>query len=212
MDLKVRLLIAMALALSVPAVSSGARAVEPASQVMLDLEEHFNNDGISWDEDPLDGDLDYRRLSLPAEQLPATKAVVEWNGVQFLFPAKEDGKYNNIACYGQVISLPPAAYAKVHFLAAATNGVYQDNFVIRYEDGSEAAVRLKVPRLQGTPGFAGKIVLKVDHKHDTEGDTPMACNLYGLDIGLEAEKTAISLVLPDRPDIHIFAITLEAPL
>lgn len=213
-------LFGLSLFLVITSATFGARAEAPAAgnYVQVDLGKYFNNDAVSWDEDPLDGDADFTMMSFPAEELPETNSQVEWNGIRFLFPPKEDGKLNNVCCFGQTIELPQGIYGKMHLLVTATQLAYTEEFCLTYADGSAEKVSLKVPLFQGTPGFAKKAVLKVSHSHRSTGDVDRrgtanpGGSLYGLEIPLDGTKTLKSLTLPEQIQIHVFAITLERNL
>ncbi|MGE5599072.1 MAG: hypothetical protein ACM3XS_06805, partial [Bacteroidota bacterium] len=113
------------------------------------------------------------------------------------------------------IELPAGAFVRMHLLVTATQFARTEDFLLSYADGTTETITLKVPRFQGTPGFAKKAALKVTHAHRSTGDVDgrgvvnSGGSLYGLEIELDGDKTVKSLTLPVQLHIHIFAMTLE---
>jgi len=75
----IRLVVSLTLVLSLSGLAMAHRDV-----VGLELSAYFNNDGISYEDDPLDGDLNFAWQSLPAEQLPESGEVVHFQNIWFL--------------------------------------------------------------------------------------------------------------------------------
>ncbi len=174
----------------------------------VDLSAYFNNDGISWDSDPLDGDLDFGRRSLPAEQLPAPGEIATLAGVPFAFPSAEDGKDNNVLCFNQVIELPAGRYGTLAILVTSVSGTRKVAFTVTYADGSTASLSQRIPDMGGAPGFAKYVAVETDHRHSSEGDETPGARLYAFSFGLDPNKEVASLALPEMAAVRLFAITL----
>lgn len=113
---------------------------------IIDLSPYFNNDGISWDSNPSDGDFDGDGLTFPAEELPESNAMVRVHGIDFLFPDKSDGADNNLVLEGQCIAVSPDRYADLNILGASDpnwGGVgFQEEIILQYADGHRETVLL----------------------------------------------------------------------
>lgn len=194
-------------AVSIAAAQVGARGA--SYYVAVDLSGQFNNDGISWDPDPLDGDLDFSRVSLPGEQVPASGKVVALRDVYFVFPPTEDGRDNNILCYNQLVSFPKRRCAALHMLVTSVSGTRTATFAVTYADGSSSTLSQRIPDMTGAPGFGKYVAVETDHRHTSEGDVTPGVRLYVFSFNLDPSKELVSLTLPEMPAVRIFAITLQ---
>ena len=61
------------------------------------------------------------------------------DGVWFLFPSKEPGDDNNVACNGQRIVVPAGRYRALHLIGAAENGSFKDVLKLAYREGPAEA-------------------------------------------------------------------------
>ncbi|MEW6226892.1 MAG: hypothetical protein AB1700_02205 [Bacillota bacterium] len=194
-------------AASIAAAQVGATGA--SHYVAVDLSEQFNNDGISWDSDPLDGDLDFNRVSLPAEQVPVSGKVVALRDAYFVFPPTEDGRNNNVLCYNQLINLPRRRCAALHVLVTSVSGTRKATFTVTYADGSSSILSQRIPDMTGAPGFGKYVAVETDHRHTSEGDVTPGVRLYVFSFNLDPSKELVSLTLPEMPAVRIFAITLQ---
>jgi len=79
----------------------------------------FNVDGISWDDDRCDGDMDGHGNTMAGELLPDT---IVYRGIPFVVGPSSVGALNMVACDGQEISLPQGSYNALFLLATSVNG------------------------------------------------------------------------------------------
>lgn len=177
--------------------------------VTVNLTEQFNNDGISFIDDPLDGDLDFFKTTLPAEALPASGSMMIAAGIPFVFPPKENGQLNNIASMARDLPLPAGNYAAVHMMVTATNGSKKGKFGLVYEDGSLQETSLSINAAATRPKSRDKLALETSYMHDVIGRVERPARLWVYSLAADPQKKLVALRLPDVFDIHIFALTLE---
>jgi hypothetical protein len=188
-----------------------ARAAQTSTTyTLVNLDDYFNNDGISWDHDPIDGDLDFGWMSLPAEQLARAGQAARLRGVYFVFPPTEDGRDNNIVCYNQVVKVPATRCVALHMLVTSISGTRRAAFNITYVDGSSSTVSQRIPDMKGAPGFGGYVGVETDHKHSSEGDVTPGGRLYVFSFKTDPAREVVSVTLPEEPAIRVFAITLQS--
>jgi len=180
----------------------------------VDLASLINNDGITSEADRKDADFDQWKQSFPAEDLPEAGNFEPKDAkVLFLFPAKDPGKKNNVACSGQRVPLEGKA-KQLLFLAAATDGNQEAKVTIEYADG-QAQADLKVTDWCGQAAFGEKagVVCRGRIATDAGGKGEMAkenkeCRIWVVPVALAAERELKSITLPDNPKIHLFALTV----
>lgn len=148
--------------------------------------------------------------SYAAEQLPETLVS---GGVPFSL--QPSAMLNGKECRGDVIALPEGDFNKVILLAAAAT-----------EDGGAEGIfsvgsnrhSLSIPSYTGFIGqwghtghtdgylYPDKVAYVGTHRHGAMGDCPYEFT-YMFEYELEVPKGAADLVLPDNPNIVIFAAT-----
>ena len=187
--------------------------------LQVSIELPFNEDGISFDDNRSDGNLE-NGLSLPGEMLPV-EVVSE--DIIFKVGSSDDGKTNIVAARGQEINLPAGDFNKLYILAASTEdteGAFrigrqtvnlgiQDwtGFVGQHYSRELYFNDLKVASI--VPAFAKRdnIAWFASHRHTPdENDAYKYSYLYKYKIDLP--KGAKSVTLPDNEKIKIFAITV----
>jgi len=180
----------------------------------VDLTKAFNCDGITDAKNRNDSDFDQWKQSFDADQLPKA-GLFEPKGVKtaFLFPSKEAGKKNNVACAGQTIPLSGKAKA-LHLLATATDGNQEEKITINYADGSVQA-DLKVTDWCVAAAFGEKPAVECTHRVavDAGGQGILAkeekkCSIWVVSIPLDPKRELRSVKLPYNSLIHIFAMTV----
>ncbi|MFW6164262.1 MAG: hypothetical protein ACODAJ_15950, partial [Planctomycetota bacterium] len=195
------------------------RAVETEAAQVRALERFFNNDGISWRAKPRDGNFDLpgRRSgdTFIADLLPkagADVAVPGRDGVTFRFPPKDDRRRNNVVCDGQRIHLPEAQQGRwdaAWFLGACHDGAQRGTVTFQYEEGREGQGELRLADWCARPK-AGEIdVLRTPARHLEDGtEEKVACGLVAWRIPLNPKHKLLSITLPRKRRMHVFALTL----
>ncbi|MFC1582656.1 hypothetical protein ACFL4W_03875 [Planctomycetota bacterium] len=201
------------------AVSCGppSRNENTLGSVCFDLSIYYNNDGISSNNNRRDGNIDTPEnpygSSYPAEELPSEYRIVPVTsvpGLLVLFPPREDGKLNNISCRKQILKgFTPLHYTAVYFVGSGTMGDQYGVFKVKYKDGTIENLELTFKDWCSKDlAITDVTAFKAQHRHTFQGedeDTP--CMMYALKIPVAAGKFLDQIQLPDKSDIHIFAVT-----
>lgn len=180
----------------------------------VNISDDTNNDGISTDKNPGDQAFDGAGWGYPAEELSSKDFTVTGPAgkvIPFAGLLMEDGDTNNIEAQGQTVDLPEGKYAAVYFLVSSHHGATENGVVIfTYSDGSTSEGYINAGDWCGNPIKDELEVIKVTHRHDKNGDTGPAARIW-LEpaIALNADKTLVSVTLPDNNKLHVFGITLE---
>ena len=191
-------------------------------QVPISLEELFDNDAISGLRDRADGNFDcpdhaadIPGSTFPAESLPSTGSAFSFGGVHFLFPSTEQGDYNNLACAGQGIEVPPGRYRALHVVGTSENGSFRDTLQLAYKEGP-AEAELALTDWCQPASFGERTAFEAGCRYTYSSDRGSVVReaikprIWLVTIRLDAGKTLESLTLPYNRRMHLFAATLEA--
>lgn len=186
----------------------------PTDWVAVAIDKHFNNDGISTAKNRRDSNFDEFRQAYVAELLPEPGSVHPLKHIPqlpFIFPAKKDGVKNNVAASGQRIEVPPARYSKLYVMGAGVFGGQMGDLTLVYAKG-EKATPLKLSDWCGASKFGEAQAYAMGRRHNWRGqDEPAVCSLWVQAVAVSPEQPLQAIVLPKRPKMHIFAITLAKP-
>ncbi|MCY4726180.1 PKD domain-containing protein [Nocardioides sp. STR2] len=178
---------------------------------VADLSELFNNDGISTDANPGDGNFDGGGWTFAAELLPQAVqqngGPVRLNGVDYDFGSPADGQLNNVESDGQVITLPTGTYDELSILATAHNGDVQKEATLAYNDGTTVQVPLRFTDWAVTPKFGEEIAIDMPYRHNGGGNTSPRVMIFTQRIPLDAGKQPDTLTLPADPKLHVFGVS-----
>jgi PKD repeat protein len=165
----------------------------------------FNLDAISTDGNRTDGNFD-SGYTYPAELMPAS---IIRDGVTFQFGPTNDGAFNTVACQGQTISLA-GGYDHLYFLAAAASNDMTGTFTIAGQP-----TNLTVRYFSGFIGQWNPPSLTRDevgwvctHRHNSSGANDAYVFCYLFKYRLDLPPGASTLILPNVPNIRVFAMTL----
>ena len=182
---------------------------------IFDLTEHFNNDGISSDQDRTDGDFTGTGQTYPEEDLPPSNTRVSYGGVPFAFPDKSDGALNNISLEGQRLFVTERCYERLFILGAADVTSLEDRMVVAsgQETHHDLPLQLSSWRLGRNLKYGELPAIKCSGFHfpSQHVSTEKLDITYGIwmqTISLP-RITVTSILMPDNPGMHIFALTLE---
>jgi hypothetical protein len=200
-----------------PGAREGARlalaeAFATDAYVALDLEAAFNNDAFSSPSQPLKGNFDSRSgvlgATFLAERAPAPLERVDLGGVPFLFPPT-DRDANNVALVGQRLDVPPGAYDALHLLGVSEQGNYQGVLRFVYEDGVIDEHTLGLSDWCQTPRFGEDVAYEFAQRRGAGGAVErITCRILAQRIPLRGDARLLSIELPDRETMHLFALTL----
>lgn len=167
----------------------------------------YNLDAISTDGNRSNGNFD-NGYTYPAELLPSKIAS---SGISFQLGPTNNGALNAVSCQGQTIPLNASGYNKLYLLAAAASNATAGTFTI---NGS--VTNLTVPYFTGfigqwdPPSFMTnqEVAWVCTHRHDGAGHNNAYNFCYLFQYRIDLPTNASSLVLPNAPNIRMFALTL----
>lgn len=172
-----------------------------------------------------------REVAIPSELFPDT--LVD-GGIEFQMGPVGDGQPNAVECRGQTVELPETKPGDRLFLLASAQGKQKCQFTI-----GDRKVTLDVPNFTGQIGnWVGRVHLDTPledsavylindpakfvpphytqqrlawyttHRHLPEGDDPYEF-AYLFRFELPVPEGASQVVLPDKPECRVFAMTLS---
>ncbi|MCK4258494.1 MAG: hypothetical protein KAX49_05920 [Halanaerobiales bacterium] len=175
---------------------------------IINLDDYFNADGISYDSNP--GNGHFGISSFPAELLPESGTIIKIHDVPFLFPLKEDDYNNNIECNNQKITIHEGYYSVIHFLGSCDNGSFRERIEVVYEDQKEVIRVGFSDWCSSKPLYGESIAFYCDHCHTKKGDNfNNAFAMWFQSVELDDKRIIKEIILPNNPCFHIFAITLS---
>lgn len=193
-----------------------------ASPIKADLSSYYNEDAISWDANRGNGAIVNCGGLFPVESAGTmgaldTSAVANFypNGqdlTNFAIGPRADGRYNEIKCTGQTITIPNTRY---HEFRIAVFGMVGDqnnqNFVVHYTDGSSTTTTLNIKDWCASQVTGDVVVHSANHIHNYVGgtwidDTTWQPKIWGYKLNADWTKTADSIILPNNVNVHVFAI------
>ncbi|MCB2211614.1 chitobiase/beta-hexosaminidase C-terminal domain-containing protein [bacterium] len=184
----------------------------------------YNHDGVSFDSNRTDGDLDGRGYTIPGELWPES---ITREGIQFLTGPPDDGQMNLVRCEGQTIFIPGHHDgAQLVLLAASTNG----HRTAEFRADTERLHR----RINAIDGFVGqwnsrlidgRFVENSDqilptwierepvawvgtHRHTPDGENEAYTFNYFYKVVLPLDGETETVKFPDDPNVIIAAASL----
>jgi hypothetical protein len=170
----------------------------------------FDNVGIAASRWPTVGGFNVWANTFPAEELPEPGSIVDVGGVTFRFPAAATGEPDNIRCRGQAVAVPAGRHDWIYALAAAERRS-EDEVQLHYADGRIRRQWLRVSDFwPQTPARFGELVaFRCDRMLYPRHSQPnMAPVIWRCRIPVTIAGAVRTLVLPDNPAIHVFALTV----
>jgi len=196
-----------------PAEPWGLQPLPPLGEIVtVDLAASFDNDGVSADERPADGDFDGAGFTYPAADLPPAGELVH-EGARFVFPSTADGVKNNVTARGQTLTVPAGRYAKLRVLGAGSGGNVTVDATARYADGTTARVRVQLSEWVREAGFGEIELLRTTHRNNPAGRNSANAAIFHQVVALDPAKELQAIKLPalTTQQAHIFALSLEKP-
>lgn len=187
--------------------------------ITIDIKEWVNRDGISWDSNPSDQNLDATGWGFPAEELPKGDFTLLWDStteVPFKGFYTADGEKNTITVNAQVISVPPGSYRGLWLLVASTHGdTIGGELILNYRDGSQDVYQVSATDwCLGNPIGGEKMLIKPPYRMDQNGRDNLSCGMWLMEeYEVNPDLILESIVLPKDPagdtELHVFGITLR---
>lgn len=178
----------------------------------IDLAAYYNLDGMSFDTNRKDGNLNGNGETYSADLMPDKVASED---VTFNIGPKADGNKNIVQASGQTIDTANAGKHQYLFmLGNSTAGVGIGEFKVNYTDGTSSARTFSFAGWQDVVGYAQKTYIKetiglnLSHTHTPAGNTfDIDNNMYVYKMVLDPSKTIKSITLPDAKAIKVVAMS-----
>lgn len=196
--------------------NSGANAHEARAATTVtvpygSVDEAFNVVAITDDDNPTPGDFDRGGNSYSAQALAeagaTAGATITSRGVDFTWPSAAAGTPNGLRTAGQVVALRGQG-THLAFLGAEA-GQVDGEFEIRYADGTVDRQNMRLPNWCCLPTDVGgsTIALETFYRNTQAGPANhgTAYRIFHNEIRLLPDKEVVSVVLPNRPEITLFA-------
>lgn len=171
----------------------------------LDLRSLLNNKGITGDVERNGGDFDAAGRSYPREELRK-------GGLAGAQSIGDDGKYDNVTCEGQIVSVPfRAKIIGCAFVGATETVEFKDGVLLLDSSGEREEVAIALTGwLQLAAKFGESCEAQSSHIHLPETDKyGVAARLWKCETRTAEMFQCAGLHLPVNPLIHIFAIELQ---
>lgn len=191
------------------AVAARTRTSGGRNYALLELDDVFDNDSISWATDPGDGAFNVWGNTLPAEGFPPAREH-ELAGVPLRLPPLDDGVANALVCRRQLLELEPRRCDWIHALAASERRT-EDVVQLHYADGSVDPEWLRVSDFWPSSARFGELeALRFDVMHYPRHVQPRVQGrvwLTRIPVPRRCDLRAIRL--PENVAMQLFALTLE---
>jgi hypothetical protein len=195
-----------------------------------DLTKAYNVDGVTDDDTLGEGSFDSRGDAFPAALvppfanadvtpvgmwLPSTKTGPDSSHrISFHWGPKDPGEKNFISCRGQRLELGKSAgeCRILHILAASTDQDVLTGMKLVFQEPTSQSIDLYAFQASpwDRPPLHGEEVAFLCYGHNTrDGLQPGAVALYHYTVTIREPRKLVALVLPNKPEIKIGAITLE---
>jgi predicted alpha-1,2-mannosidase len=180
-------------------------------EIPTDLAAHFNNIGVSADANPEVGAFTGSGKSYSAEALAAVGITpgnaVHYDGTTFTWPAAAPGTPDNVIASGQLIGISGTG-TRLAFLGASTNGTHGGTGTVYYTDGSTQQFTASFSDWWN-PTSADQVVATAPYQNQPTGQFQHSASLYYTSAPIAPDKQVLAVVLPEAPNMHIFAIAIS---
>ena len=176
---------------------------------IVDLDNAYNVDGVSFQDDFADFDQDGfgGRFALPGELLPPPGRK-SYLGVEFDFPDVASDAHL-VETRGQTIDLPAGRFDRLALLATTVNSDKSETLTVVYTDGSTDEIEFSLTDWCVRAKFGEVPVVRAPYRHMTAG-VLRDCNpqIFLVQYEIDPTKTVDELRLPNRPTLYVVAATL----
>jgi hypothetical protein len=185
--------------------------IENLDQVHLDLRALFDNDGLATADERKSSNFDNPQgifgASYPAQELEKNliDGRLEISGVKFEITTM--GR-DNMRLTGQAVTFVPEVFSRICILGSANHGDYTGQAMLVYEDGTTQNIAVSFSDWCGGPSMGEDIAFTFSSRYDNTGNIErIKCTLY-YRCAETLDKPLKTIVFPQIPNVHIFAITL----
>lgn len=186
--------------------------IENLDQVHLDLRALFDNDGLATADERKSSNFDNPQgifgASYPAQELEKSliDGRLEISGVEFAITTK--GR-DNMRLTGQAVTFVPEVFSRICILGSANHGDYTGQAMLVYEDGTTQNISVSFSDWCGGPSMGEDIAFTFPSRYDNTGNIErIKCMLYYRCVET-LDRPLKTIVFPQIPNVHIFAITLR---
>lgn len=185
-------------------------AAKYSGNYILDIEKMFNNDGTASVSDRRGGNFDNVEgllgASYPEEEIlnSLQDGILYVNEVPFKLDLEEK---DNIRLGGQVLNIEISGQ-KICFLGASDHGNYIEPVRLVYLDGTSFEFNLGFSDWCANPVYGETVALQLPFRYESNGNIQkLDCKIYKQCFEIPTGKI-VSIVLPDKITMHLFAITI----
>ncbi|MFP4376998.1 MAG: GH39 family glycosyl hydrolase [Spirochaetales bacterium] len=147
-------------------------------------------------------------FSYPAKFYPSDE-LVNYLGVDFLFPDTRTGKMNGVRVQRDEIPVPLEQYESLAFLSAATNGDKSIDFELAYEDGSRELIEVTITDWCVDVKHGETEICRAPYRHNQTGVLRDAePRIVFQELPVNPHKRLEAVVLPAETDYWIVAMSL----
>ncbi|KAF2956708.1 hypothetical protein [Marinitoga sp. 38H-ov] len=179
---------------------------------ILDLDNVFNNDGITSFSQRKEGNFDNPDgvfgAKYPSEEIEKllSNNILEFRNIPFKIKIKSN---DNLVCAGQKLELNNLKGEKLYILGSSEHGSYQEKLLIEYADGDIQEELLSFSDWCQQPIFKETIVIDTIYRYNGIGvKENLNPKIYLNTFDLKNKKIK-NIYLPKKPTMHIFAITIK---
>jgi hypothetical protein len=178
---------------------------------VVQIDEYCNNEAFALSaEKGSSADITGNGVFFIAANLPHN-GVININNIQLAMPVKTgNGQMDNISCKGQQIEIKEGVYSKIAFLGCSEYGSYREKIKLcRNQDIIEEA-EINMSDFFDQPQY-GEITVWKGQAAERNASGINLLNFNGRILFTETNisNTLINnIILPERKNIHLFAITL----
>jgi hypothetical protein len=129
--------------------------------------------------------------------------------VPFYLPPAKDGRTAVVRAAGQEIALPAINAAALYLAAVNTYNNEPCELIIRYAEGEEQKVTVNMSHWLVAPQYGEAVLLRTRYLRTLRGDDwDWQGSVFAYRIPLDPQRTLAALVLPQQPQVYLFAATL----
>ncbi len=176
----------------------------------INLSDLYNIDGVThigdfegYDQSGFGG-----RFSLPGQFMPPG-GLINYFGVDFIFPDTSLNKPNLVETRGQIIEVPQGSYSRIALLATTVNSNKKEALTLYYADGTKETKDFFCTDWCVAPKFGEVAVVKAPYRHMTAGVLKDAePQIFYLDIPVSEGKILKAVEMPERETLYIVSMSL----
>jgi len=178
----------------------------------LNLIEYFDNNGIAASDERKTANFDNPQGLFGASYISSELERAIDSGSLAVedteFMVNVDGN-DNLRLTGQALTFSAEIFDKICILGAANHGDYTGEALLIYEDDYQQVIPMSFSDWCGGPSTGEKIAFEFSGRYDDTGNTErIKCMLYYRCVDL-LDKPLKEIVLPQMPNVHVFAISLS---